>query len=542
MACVLLGALVLMCAGCGREPQSAGPAARQQTLLLRGLGNEPDSLDPQKARSVQAQDILRDLCETLTSIGRDAAVAPGAAREWTVSADGRTYTFHLRPTLRWSNGDAVVAADFVAGLQRLVSPATASPYAEVVEVIANAHAIITGKQPPASLGVAGPDDTTVVVTLEAPAPYLPALLAHPSTCPIHRPTLAHAGEGFARPGTMISNGAYVLREWVPGSHVLAERNSRYWNDAATHIDVVRYVSVADESAELTRYRADELDISAVVPRGQLDWIRGHLAGELHISPQLATYFYGFNLDRAPFRDHPNLRRALSMVIDRERLTAEVLRAGEQPAYGWVPPGIYAYSPQSFDYRALPLAERIARARRLYAEAGYSAAHPLQFELRYSANEVNSRVAVAVASMWKEALGVEARLTAVEFKSLFADIDRRDVEVFLSNWVADYNDPYTFAQYLKSDFGVNLPHYRSAEYDALVGAAEAATDLGKRRALLEQAERVALRDHPLIPIYFFVSKHLVKPRVTGWYDNVLNVVYSKDLGLSVGPRTAAPAAH
>ncbi|HTT02342.1 MAG TPA: peptide ABC transporter substrate-binding protein [Steroidobacteraceae bacterium] len=536
MQILLLGALALLSAGCGREPQSARPGARPQTVLLRGIGNEPDSLDPQKARSTQAQDILRDVCEGLTSVGRDANVAPGAAREWSVSADGRTYTFHLRPGLRWSNGDTVVAADFVAGLRRLVTPATASPYADVVEVIANAHAIITGKQLPETLGIAAPDDTTVVVTLEAPAPYLPALLAHPSTCPIHRPTLARAGDGFARPGAMVSNGAYVLREWVPGSHVRAERNPRYWNDAATHIDVVRYLSVADESAELTRYRADELDITAVVPRGQLDWIRAHIAGELHVSPQLATYFYGFNLDRAPFGDHPNLRRALSMVIDRERLTVDVLRAGEQPAYGWVPPGIYDYSPQSFDYRALPLAERIARARRLYAEAGYSAMHPLRFELRYSANEVNSRVAVAVASMWKEALGAEARLTAVEFKSLLADIDRRDVEVFLSNWVADYNDAYTFAQYLKSDFGVNLPHYRSAEYDALVSAAGAATDLGKRRALLEQAERVALRDHPLIPIYFYVNKHLVKPRVAGWYDNALNVVYSKDLSLpgSQGP--------
>jgi len=529
----LLALLVaLVGAACSRAPQSglAGPAGAAPRVLIRGSGPEPDSLDPQKARTTQAQGILRDLCESLTSVARDAGVAPGAAREWTVSPDGKTYSFMLRPDARWSTGERVVAADFVAGLERLVDPATASPYAEVVEVIRNASDIIAGRKPPSALGVRAPDDSTVVVELEAPAPYLPALLSHPSTCPVHRPTLARYGTRFAEPGIMVSNGAFVLKEWVPGSHVLLVRNRHYWNDAATQLDGVRYLSIPDENAELLRYRADELDVTAVVPRSELDWIRANIPRELHISPQLTTYFYGFNLDREPFKDHLKLRRALSMVIDRERLASAVLRAGELPAYGWVPPGVHDYTSQVFDYRGMPLAERIARARQLYAESGYSASHPLKFELRYNSSELNNRIAVAVASMWKEALGVQARLVAVEFKSLLQDIDDRDVDVFLSSWAGDYNDAYTFAQYLKSDFGVNLPHYRSPAYDSLVEAAAREVNPAKRRALLEQAERVALADQPLIPIYFYVNKHLVKPWVTGWYDNVLNVVYSKDLGL------------
>ncbi|MGH8261048.1 MAG: peptide ABC transporter substrate-binding protein, partial [Steroidobacteraceae bacterium] len=212
----------------------------------------------------------------------------------------------------------------------------------------------------------------------------------------------------------------------------------------------------------------------------------------------------------------------------------ILRAGEQPAYGWVPPGIHGYTPQSFDYRSLSMPERIARARKLYAQAGYSPRHPLAFELRYNSTEVNDRLAVAIASMWNEALGVEVRLTSEEFKSLLHDIDRRDVDLFVSSWAADYNDPYAFAEYLKSDFGVNLPHYRSKEYDALVDRAAASADPQRRTALLEQAERLALRDQPLIPIYFYVNKHLVKPRVEGWYDNPLNVVYSKDLAVVTTP--------
>ena len=232
---------------------------------------------------------------------------------------------------------------------------------------------------------------------------------------------------------------------------------------------MKYLLIADENAELTRYSAGALHITYVVPRGQFDWIRENLDHELHIAPQLNTYYYGFNLDRAPFKDNPGLRRALSLVIDREKLVQRVLRVGELPAYGWIPPGVHDYTAQTFDYKDRPMAERIAEARRLYAAAGYSASRPLRFELRYNAGEVHDKVAVAVASMWKEALGAEVRLTAVEFKSLLQDIDRGDVEVFRSSWLGDYNDAYTFAQYLKSDFGINLPHYRSADYDRLLRA-------------------------------------------------------------------------
>jgi oligopeptide transport system substrate-binding protein len=246
---------------------------------------------------------------------------------------------------------------------------------------------------------------------------------------------------------------------------------------------------------------------------------------------LNTYYYGFNLNRAPFKDHAGLRRALSLVIDREKLAERVLRVGELPAYGWVPPGIHDYTPQSFDYRGMALGERVGEARKLYAAAGFSQQKPLSIELRYNSGEIHTKLAIAVASMWKEALGVETQLVAVEFKSLLEDIDQGNVQIFRSSWVGDYNDAYTFAQYLKSDFGINLPHYKNPEYDALLGKAAQEVDVGQRRRFLEQAERLMLAEHPLIPLYFYVNKHLVKPAVSGWYDNVMNVVYSKDLALA-----------
>jgi len=514
---------------CGHRDAAKNAAGESLVELRRGNGPDPDSLDPHKARAMESMVVLRDLFEGLTRLDHDAAPIPGQAMSWSVSDDGLVYTFKLRPNLQWSNGDTLVAEDFAAGLRRLVDPLTASQYAQVVDVIRNAPEIIAGRKPVAELGVAAPDQNTVVITLSTPAPYLPGLMAHPSTAPLHRPSLEKLGERFTRPGEQVSNGAFVLEEWLQGSYIRAARNTHYWNNAANKIDLVKFLQIADENAELRAYRSGEMHFTAVVPRGQFGWIEQNLSKELHISPQLTIYYYGFNLDRALFKD-PRIRKALSMVIDRERLASSVLRVGELPAYGWVPPGVFNYTAQSAGYAQTPIAERIASARKLLAEAGYSRDKPLRFELRYNTGEVHAKVAVAVASMWKEALGVEAQLTAVEFKSLFQDVDRRDVDVFRFSWVGDYNDPYTFLQYLKSDFGINLPHYKSAAYDALLAQASQQTDLARRRELLEHAERTMLEDQPLIPIYFYVNKHLVKPEVQGWYDNVMNVMYSQDLSL------------
>jgi oligopeptide transport system substrate-binding protein len=518
--------VALALSACGKR--DAGNADGLRTLL-RGNGPDPDSLDPHMARSWESTVVLRDLFEGLTRLDQNAAPMAGAAASWSASEDGLVYTFRLRPHLKWSNGESLVAEDFAAGLRRLVDPATASQYAQVINVILNAADIVAGKQPVNTLGVATPDDGTVVITLGTPAPYLPGLLAHPSCAPLHRPSLAKLGERFSRAGEQVSSGAFVLAEWLQGSFIRLVRNPHYWNNAANHLDAVKYLQIADENAELRAYRAGELHITAVVPRGQFDWIRDNLAAQLHVFPQLSTYYYGFNLDRPLFRD-VRVRRALSMVIDRERLASSVLRVGELPAYGWVPPGSFNYQSQSFDYAATPIEARIAEARALLAAAGYTRDKPLGFELRYNNGEVHTKVAVAVASMWKEALGVDARLAGVEFKSLLQDVDRRDVDMYRLSWVGDYNDPYTFLQYLKSDFGINLPHYKSAAYDSLLDAASKQTDVARRRVLLESAERSALADHPLIPLYFYVNKHLVKPEVRGWYDNVMNVLYSQDLEL------------
>jgi len=511
------------------SPSASAPEA---VTLNRGNGHEPESLDPQRGRTDSEHIILRDLFEGLTSLDQEARPVPAAASAWTVSDDGLTYQFTLRSGLRWSNGDPLNAEDFAFGLRRLVDPATASPYAQIVDMIEGASDITAGKRQAETLGIAVPNPSTLVVRLRAPTPYLPGVFAHPSTFPVHRGNVEHDAREFTRPGKLVSNGAFVLNDWSVGSQVVVRRNPYYWNDANNRIDVVRFHHVSDQSAELRRYRAGELDITYVVPPAQFQWVRENLPRELHVAPQLTTYYYGFNLSRPPFKDNAALRRALSMVIDRDRLTQSVTGRGELPAYSWVPVGIDQYAPQEPEWARVPFAERVAEAQRLYAQAGYSAARPLETEIRYNADESHARIALAIAAMWKEHLGVQASLVGEEFKVLLQNITQAQVtQVFRSSWIGDYNDAYTFAQYLKSDFGINLPQYRNKQYDELVSKAAAEPDRARRRALLEEAERVMLVDQPLIPLYFYVSKHLVKPWVQGWRNNVMNVQYSKDMTIA-----------
>lgn len=518
--------LLPLVVGCER------PRAKSSLVQLnRGNGPEFDTLDVHKASTSEAHNVLRDLYECLTRLDKGGNAIPAAAEGWEVAADGLFYTITIRSGLRWSNGDPVVAEDFLASFRRLVDPATAAPYAQLVDMLEGASEIIAGKLPPQALGIESDDPTRLLLKLQRPAPYLPSILANVATAPLHRASYAQYGRKFIAPGALVSNGAFTLGEVLTGSHVRLLRNPHFRENARNKIDVVKFLHLADENAELRAYRANELHVTMAVPRSQYDWIKENLAKELHVAPQSGTYYYGFNLDRAPFADAPGLRRALSLVIDRERLANSVLRVGELPAYGWIPPGLPAYTSQTFDYAAHTIEAKIAEAKALYKAAGYSASRPLRFSLSYNAGEVHNKLAVAVASMWKAALGVDVALDAVEFRSLLERIERRDVDMYRLAWRGDYNDPYTFLQALQSTAPTNSMHFRSAEFDQLLAQGLEASEDVDRRRLFENAERVLLAQHPLIPLYFYVNKHLVKPTVRGWYNNPLDVLYSHDLSLT-----------
>ncbi|MES2682938.1 MAG: peptide ABC transporter substrate-binding protein [Pseudomonadota bacterium] len=513
----------------------AGTAAAEQ-VLHHGNGAEPNSLDPHRSEGVSANNIARDLFEGLTGISPKGEVIPAAAERWQVSEDGRRYTFTLREQLRWSDGSPLVAADFVAGLQRSIAPATGNPFAQMLQAIEQADAVLQGRLPPSALGLAAPDARTVVIRLEAPTPYLLGLLSHPSAFPVHQPSLKAWGRDFARPGRLVSNGAYTLKDWVVQSQVELQRNPQYWDRARTRVERVFYHPTEDISSELKRYAADEFDTTYEIPLVQAKAVQQRHGPELHIAPYHGSYFYGFNLSRPPFKNNPKLRQALTMAIDREVIVGKVMNGLALPAYSLVPPGTWNYTPQRPDWAAWPRERKLAEARRLYAEAGYSAAQPLTVELRYNTHDDHKRIALVVAAMWKQWLGVETRLINEEFKVFLQNRKQHAVtQVFRSAWIADYDDATSFLDLQTTTHGRNDSVYRNPAYDALLKQAAATADIAVRRALLEQAERLLLTDWPVLPIYTYVSKHLVKPWVGGWQDNAYDYHYSKDLELL--PRAA-----
>lgn len=527
-------ALAASISGC--EPQNAVHrpeiTAAGEVVLRKGNGAEPQTLDPHRAQGVPEANILRDLYEGLVCESPDGRLIPGAAARWEISADGKTYTFYLRKQARWSNGAPLTAGDFVYSLRRTVDPATGSSYAAILAPIENATAIISGERAPDTLDVRAADEHTLKIHLRAATPYFLGLLTHTTTYPVYRPAVERDGAAFTQPGNSVSNGAYTISEWVVASHVTLRRNSHYWNDAHTRIDVVKYFGI-DGEAELRRYRAGEIDWTSTVPLGQLDWARQHLPHEYRASPYLGTYYYGLNLTRPPFEGRPTLRKALSLAIDRKILVEKVTRGGEIAAYGWVPPGVDSYSGQRFDYADWSRDKQIKEAKRLYARAGYSKNHPLRIEIRYNTSDAHQTIATAIASMWRNVLGVEASLINEEWKVFLQNVQaKRLTEVYRASWIGDYNDAYTFAELLHSRFGLNGTGYTSPEYDRLLEQAAVEPDRDRRRTLLEQAEGVLLNDHPLIPIYFYVSKHLLKPYIEGYRDNIMDHHYTKDLSIAL----------
>lgn len=538
----LLAACLLVLAACGgARPEADAPLSpavavggasgqelAAQQVLRKGNGTEPETLDPHRAEGVTASNVLRDLFEGLVTESADGSLIPGAAQSWTVSPDGLVYTFTLRPDGRWSNGDPVTADDFVYGLRRSADPATLSAYSAILYPIANAEAVVAGRLPPAQLGVRALDARRLEIRLQAPTPYLLGLLTHSSTYPVHRPSVERYGEGFPRPGRLVSNGPFALAEWVVQSHIRLKRNEHYWDNAHTTLNEVWYYPVDNPESELNRYRAGELDMTETVPNRQIPWLRERLPGELHIAPYLGSYSFGFNTRQPPFRDQPGLRRALAMALDRDILTGRISAAGELPAYSWVPP-IPGYPLVQPPWARWTQAQRNAEARRLYAAAGYSARNPLKVQLLYNTDTNHRRLTVAMAAMWREVLGVETELVNQEWQVFIATRrERLETQVFRYGWIGDYNDPYTFAEILQSSHGLNDMGYVNPRYDALLARAAREADPAVRMATLAEAEAVMLEDMPMLPLYFYVSKQMVKPWVAGFATNIMDHHHSRFL--------------
>lgn len=507
------------------------PAVLAESSLNRGNGAEPETLDIHKSSGVPEANIERDLFEGLVTEGADGKLQPGVAEKWEISEDGKTYTFHLRKDVQWSDGSPLSAEDFVFAWRRALAPETASDYAFILWPVDGAEAYSKGDvKDPSDIGIKAVDAHTLEVRLKAPTPYFLGMLMHHMAYPLPKAVLEKFGKDWTKPGNMVSNGAYRLAEWKPQEHVKLVKNPNYRGKADVAIDTVYYIPTEDKNTELKRFRADELDVTDDIPNDQTDWVKENLPDAFHNSPYIGTYYYALNLNDPVFKDNLKLRHALSLALDREILTGKITRSGEIPAYGWVPE-VDGYTPQVMEEKSLDKAARIERAIQLYAESGYGPDKPLELELLYNTSDNHKKLAVAVAAMWKQVLGVKTRLRNEEWKVYINSRNQKQFQVVRSGWIGDYNDAYTFLSLFKSDVGdMNPAAYQNPEYDRLLHEAETQSDAPKRQQAMEQAERVLLADMPIIPVYHYTTQHLVGSRVEGWQDNVMDVHPSRFLRL------------
>ena len=496
-------------------------AQADEEVLRRGLGPEPDSLNIHQAQGLAAVSLLRELREGLVTFDAGGNLVPGAASAWEVTDGGRRYLFTLRADATWSNGDKLTAADFIRAWQRALAPASPAVTANLLKDIRNAAAVMGGQLPADELGVKALSERRLQIVLEKPAPWFLEILAHPVSFPLH----SSVEDGV--PDDPV-NGAWVLEEWVPRSVIRLRRNDAFHAARTVALDAVEYFPIEEPASELARFRAGGLDITETIPAGRFAWLQENYGPDLRVSPYLGSFWLGLNMNHPDLRSSAELRRALALAVDRETLVRVVLGAGELPGWGVVPPGMSGYEPQKLQGWQLSQAKREAEAKRLFAQAGFNDGKSLLLEIRYNTSGVHRRIAVAVAAMWKQVLGVNSQLINEEWK-VFVNNRRLGVvtEVFRAGWIADFADPTSFLDLFISGNELNTTFYSDADFDAYMAEATAASGEDRMR-ILQDAEARLLETLPIIPLYYYVSRHLVRPEVKGFADNIRDVHLSRYL--------------
>ncbi len=485
--------------------------------LHRGAGPEPDALDIHLAQSLSALNVLRDLHEGLIGFDARAELVPGLARQWSVSDDGLQWHFELDEAARWSDGQPITADDVVAGWQRALNPATASPTAGLLDPVHNAIAVRSGQLPAEALGIEAIAPHQLQITLAQPTPWFAELLTHPVTYP-------WSGEVGAR-----YSGAFSLAERRPGSHIRLVANPHFRAADTVQLAAVTWHLIEEPNVELSRYRAGQLHITETIPPGRLDWMREQFGDQLRIAPYLGSFFLSFNLNRPPFAENPGLREALSLVIDRPLLVERVLGTGEVPASGLIPPGMPGWPDQPAPV-ASPDEAAVARARMLYEAAGYGRHRPLQVEVRFNTSLTHRRMAAAVAAMWRQHLGVETRLVNEEWKVFVANRRQgRITEVVRGGWIADWRDAGNFLQLFMADSPLNYTFFNDPTFEFLMDSASEQYGAQRLRTL-RLAEAHLLDEHAILPLYYYVSRHLVHPAVRGFEDNAMDIHLSRWISL------------
>ena len=515
----------LLFASCTRRETAVEAGTRTQ-VLHQGVGADPNDLDPQIVSTNQAAAVSMALCEGLTNYDpRDLHPVPGVAERWEISPDGLTYTFHLRPNAKWSNGDPVVAEDFVFSAHRILSPAFAGEFAYMFFPVRGAEDFCTGRTKDFStVGVRALDARTLRYELRAPAPFFLTLAAHWSWYPVHPATilkhgrLDESGTTWTRPGNFVGNGPFALAAWRPGDGAVAKKNPHYWDAARVRLAEIYFHFIVSADTEERSFRSGQHHITNNVPITKQEGYRGQAGGPLRVVDLYGTDMVFLNFQRPPL-DNPSVRTALSLAIDRAALAAKVLRDGSTPAASLLPPDANGYR-----YTGEPhLHYDPDEARRLLAAAGFPGGKNFpRLELSTRSLDRERLVGEALQQMWRKELGLDLALVVTEPRVHLDNQHHHRFDLALASWLGDYLDPLSFLEVFLANSGHNDSSYPGPEFNRLVATARATADLSPRFALFQDAEAQLMRDLPALPLVHRPNLHLVHPSVRGFDSNLMDM--------------------
>ena len=502
-------------------------------------GAEVTSLDPATVTGVPEGRMIRALYESLCVKHPETLEAlPGMAERWDVSDDGLAYTFHLREGARWTNGAPVTAFDFEKSYRRFLDPRTAAEYAYQLYCVKGGRAYNTEADAdgaPANdwstVAIRAEDERTLRFELENATPYFLDLVAFYPLFPVHVDSIEAAKERWPdtwqielmKPEHLVTNGPYKLLERRINDRIRLVKNPDYWDADNVAFDTVDVLAVENYNTMLNLYLTGEVDwidrvATNVVPR---------LTGREDFAPvpYLGSYFYRVNVTEPPF-DDVRVRRALALTIDRKAICEKIMKKGEAPAFGLVPP-MRGYALVEMEHGADFEAD-CARAKELLAEAGYGPGGKdfPTFEIHYNTSEAHRDIAEVVADGWKRLLGLDAKLLNQEWK-VYLDTQRNlGYSVSRSAWIGDYVDPNTFLDMWVTGGPNNKTGWSSAEYDALIREAPRIKGAAERLERLAEAEAILLEELPILPIYYYVTQNVVNPRLGGFHANLKDEHFPK----------------
>ena len=513
--------------GCSSS-KSPVDLAVESKIFHYGNGTEPQGIDPHIVTGVPEHHLLLALCEGLTSSNpRGGESLPGSASSWTVSEDGKTYTFYLQENGKWSNGDPVTANDFVWSWERILTASLGSQYPDMLYSVVNAEEFHTGLISDFSMvGVRAINEDVLQVTLKEPTPFFLGLLSHYSTWPVHKPTVLEHGSiddrngQWTRPGNFVCNGPFNLKSWELNKKIVVGKNPLYWDANIVELNEIHFYPISNEMTEERMFRAGQLHVTNTFPSNKCEPDIQEKNPNLQIHPYMGTYFYRVNTKHPVLQDK-RVRQALAFALNRDQIVNKVSKCGQQAAYSFTPPGTAGYEPETsitFDPEL---------ARQLLAEAGYADGSDFPvLEILFNTQEGHRKIALAVQQMWQENLGISVQLVNQDWKVYLAREMTGDFQISRAGWIGDYEDPNTFLDTLRPNRGNNKTGWENQEYDALLALANATIDQNDRYELLNQAEQLLIDEMPIIPIYTYVRQYQISNDVQGWYPNIIDTHHPK----------------